>query len=87
MTPKKPSRGCGRSACSAGSGTLGSPAAKVRGVHAAGKAIHVWMAILLGAVQAGTAGEDQVGALQQLRSRSINSGGAPRNAESSSMQS
>ena len=70
ITPKKPSRGCGRPAWSAASGDgPGARLPKVGGVHAAGEAVHVGVAVLLGPVQARPAGEHHVGALEQLRPR------------------
>ena len=59
----------------------------MRDVDAARKREDAVMALALGFVEAVAAGEHQIGAVQELLFRSSSSGGAPRNADSSSMQS
>ena len=88
MTPKKPSRGCGMCAWSAGSGCDDARLREVGDVDAAREGVDVRVAVALGLVQRLAAGEDDVGRWQQLLLRArCSAGGAPANADSSSMQS
>ena len=67
MTPKKPSRGCGIAAWSAGSGSRSAPRLReMVEVDRGREAVHVAVPVPLRLVEAHAAGEDDVGAPEQL---------------------